>query len=454
MFINKSIGRISSFSLVISALILITSCANDSTASNQYIEPMIIQLPEEVKFLSDGRTFSTRCAGYDRLGGRNQGVIEAQAWAKKEAVAANLSHVRSRFEDLTRCHKENMTMECNKNLETLTQVVSDGFIRKAEKKIVDYPDNIVCVSLTGLVSVPEVVPFTKSNLILADKDSVSSSKRETQKKVNHAKKEKIQDENIKFTQSEQLLIEGSLKEKKDKVKNETNISSINIDALKSRVVNDEELDKEDSRATLPDNINDSFNTINSTRNRIEDITSSTKNTNLLINGDFKRHFSNGWKVLEGKQKGIKRADTTKNGLRLSYKGKGSQDSQWALIQEINIDVTKPFAFESAFSTPNGVDVFPAVKLQFIDNDHRIVIENVWTADKYYESKSKFSKKIINKGFYQKIKLDSETFLNNLLSLRDKNRINHVRLIFDVSAPDGERCRLCEFNIKESKIKYL
>lgn len=441
MLIHKPAGKVSSLSLVASVLILTTSCASD-------IEQAVVQLPEEVNFLTDGRTFSTRCAGYDRLGGRNQGIIEAQTLAKEEAVAANLSQVRSRFEELTLCREDKMTNECRKHLETLTQIVTDGFIQKAEKKIVDYPDNIVCVSLIGLVTLPDTVPFSEKTVV--EKEFESPSNVISNMVFNEA-------QSITPTHNELLSTEKISKKNSKEVHLLINANSNEF--KKNRIksipesIKEESAEKTHTSTPAAESLRESSYIAKNKGTVINNTISSTKK-NLIINGNFSEHYSNGWDILNGKQKGIKKASRTSSGFKFSYKGKGSAEPQWALTQKIKIDPQKRFLFKSSFSTPSNVDVFPVVKLQFIDNSERVVIENVWTADKYYESDAKFLKSEIKLGFFQEITLDSKLFFTSYLSANDKRKIKSVRLVFDVSAPNEERCRLCEFNIQDSVIKYL
>ncbi|MEZ8107098.1 hypothetical protein [Vibrio cortegadensis] len=409
MPMNEVCCRVFKFYIFSLLILLITSCASNDSSSDEFVEKTVIQLPEETKLLTDGRIFSSRCAGYDRLGGRNKGVNEAQELAKKDAISANHSLVSSHFTDVTQCKEEAMTMECIKSLDSLTQIVSEGFLRTSKKKIVDYSDDIVCVSLTGLVSLPKVIPF-ETNIVVSPK--ISSNKKTKEKKTSRpVRYNPVSDDLVGTTNLE-------------------NTSRVPI---------------------LIDKINVQVSGKSSSVHK-----AYVKHDNLLINGDLKQHYSVGWTLLNGKQNGIKKADITPNGFRFSFKGKGGKQSQWELSQQVSIDVNRPFYFESTFFTSDDIyaDVYPVVKLQFIDNNHTVIAENVWTADEYYDSNSVLLHNLISLGSKQVVQFDSENLLHSLLSKEKVNKIDSVKVVFDVSAPESERCRLCILTIESAKINYL
>ena len=380
---------------------LATSCTSNSAYTDQGSKQTNIQLPEEVKFLTDGRTFSTRCAGYDRLSGRNQGVIEAQTWAKEEAVDANFSHIHSRFKELTQCNEHSMTMECNKSLDIFRQTISDGFIRKAEKKIIDYPDNIVCVSLIGMVSVPEVSDLME----------------------NHSKQK-----------SSNINLPSELNKTTDKDKISLTHTNDSFSYSKENINNKEASSKTKSNK--------------SNNNRKPD--------NLLINGDFTKHYSTGWGIINESSRGIKKAEVKDKNLIISYKGKGDNKVQWALSQIVKIDINKPFYFETVFSTPDDIDtdVYPSIKLQLLNNQRKVEAEVVWTSDEYYYSKYKFIRHSTRLGERQIIHFNSDSDLIQLLPSEKIKGINNLKVVFDVSAPENERCRLCELTIEKTELNYF
>lgn len=471
MLMNGVCRRISKFYIFSLLILFITSCASNDSSSDEFVKKTVIQLPEGTKFLTNGRVFSTRCAGYDRLGGRNKGVNEAQELAKKDAVAANRSLVSSRFTRATQCKTEAMTMECIKNLDTFTQVVSEGFIRKAEKKIIDYPDNIVCVSLIGLVSVPEEVPFAEKDTI-ATQGTIIESPAVRSDKTSRSKKNENQVRSSTIVGSDKLLVWPLRKVKFDLNESDSSLSSsrqvkvkelrpLKISKVGSLALSEKEIKSTEKEEilTAPSvaNVIDSGKayTIKTKSNVILDVTKIEKQS-LLVNGDFNKHYSNGWKLMNGKQRGIKKVETNDDGLFISYKGKGNKKVQWALSQDVAIDTSKPFYFETTFiiSEHDDSDVFPTVKLQFIDNHKKVVAENVWTGDRYYESSSKLFRKIVSLGVEQLVRLDSMPFFEQSLDVKDVEKITHLRIVFDVSAPDNERCRVCELKVKSSKVNYL
>ncbi|GEM_PF-4541256 len=141
-------------SRLLTTQVLLLTCVHSTFAFSE--SEKVQQLPEEVVFLSDGRTKSTRCSGYDKFSGRNRGVSDAQLLAREDALTANKSVINSYFASATNCLESSKSSKCASTYKKYTELVSSGFLERATKQTTDYSDNIVCVTLTGTIVLPEI----------------------------------------------------------------------------------------------------------------------------------------------------------------------------------------------------------------------------------------------------------------------------------------------------------
>ena len=357
-------------------LLIVTFLVSCSTTPSKYTSRTapLIQLPEGVEFLPDGKVSSTRCTGYTTFGGRNKGVNEAQLLAAQDAIEASEVQLQSIFSSKSTCTTVKASKQCQENFESYTRSISDGFIARASKKITEYHQNIVCVSLLG------------------------------------------------------------------------NVTNINVEIPKLKVAS---LIKQDKTEVL------TSPSIRVKANELKTKEPVVFTENLLINGQFESHYTDGWELLKGDVKSIAKVRNNHEGVLLSYTGKGDINTQLALAQKTYIDISYPIEFTSEFKVSDGErNLFPAIKLQYLDSADQLIFEKIWTADPYYQKQARRIIKKINQNKAIKLKENLQSGLSQNLSKNIIAQISQVQVVYDVTPPERERCSRCQIQLSFSQLTYI
>jgi hypothetical protein len=181
---------------------------------------------------------------------------------------------------------------------------------------------------------------------------------------------------------------------------------------------------------------------------------STDN-NLLINGDFKSHYSNGWTLLEGKIKGIKQIKATQHGLVLSYRGKSAANTQWAISQTVPVSNNQHYVFSSQVNLQDKLtSPFSAIKLNMLDHQNKVIYSKVWTSDEYYKATHPHDVELLTENQAASLQVSLQKLWRTKLSQQQIQHIHSIQIVFDVSPPAQERCLGCQMTIKHVQIKRL
>jgi hypothetical protein len=168
---------------------------------------------------------------------------------------------------------------------------------------------------------------------------------------------------------------------------------------------------------------------------------------LLVNGDFKTHFLQGWQEFGSKQPGLAEISQDEKGLRLFYNGIGDGETKIGIKQTVTVDDIGKIFFQSEFKAiDNTLNGFPIVKLALINLNGKEIFQIVITEDKYYKSKLPFHRIDINLEEKENIKINFKKILNYRLNKVDIASIKKMIISYEIGPPKGYRCRQCSLQV--------
>ncbi|MCF2907140.1 hypothetical protein L1285_02115 [Pseudoalteromonas sp. DL2-H2.2] len=187
----------------------------------------------------------------------------------------------------------------------------------------------------------------------------------------------------------------------------------------------------------------------------EPVTKPAPGKNLLVNGDFSTHYSNGWQLIEGRAKGIKKIKASPAGLVISYRGKRKRDTQWAIMQTIAVSPANQYTFNSKLQLNDKLSSpFSSIHLNMLSQNNELIFSQIWTSDKYYRVNHPHNIKLLQPAQPVNISQDLKALWQTYLPASQIQKITHIQVIYDVSPPAEESCNGCQMTIQHSEIQRL
>jgi hypothetical protein len=177
---------------------------------------------------------------------------------------------------------------------------------------------------------------------------------------------------------------------------------------------------------------------------------SAGSASVLVNGDFDRHYSEGWKAEIASTRG--RITQVGGTVDVRYSGPGGAASRTALVQQVKLPPWRDLTFEADLLITDMDSVgYPSLRLTLLDDDLQPVAHFVATPDRHQIDDANSFWIQMPLGTQHHVKTSIRQIANNRLPPQALEKAVHAQVEARIELPEGFSCHGCQMTLDDAHL---